>query len=300
MSTRVIQIASFSLLIATVLFLVGCGPSTPDSKPVVTSPNGQSAMTSTPPKGSPAEEDHGHKAGAHGGIIVSLGRDSYHVEAIVTSAGEVRLYTLGNDESRLLEIPAQKISGFVKATEGADSVPVEFIPKPQEGDKEGKTSLLVAQLPETLVGKNIDVTVPNLTIEGERFRLGFSTKSESHGDDAMPVKIADEAEKALYLTPGGIYTQADVEANGNITASQKFASFQPKHDLKPKSGDKICPVTLTKANPKCAWIIGGKNYEFCCPPCVDEFVALAKTKPEEVKAPEHYVKGETTSDSEAK
>ena len=46
--------------------------------------------------------------------------------------------------------------------------------------------------------------------------------------------------------------------------------------------------TATKANPKFPWIIDGKTYEFCCPPCVQEFVALAKEKPGEIKDPESY------------
>jgi YHS domain-containing protein len=36
--------------------------------------------------------------------------------------------------------------------------------------------------------------------------------------------------------------------------------------------------------------VGGKTYEFCCPPCVEEFVKLAKEQPEEVKEPADYVK----------
>jgi hypothetical protein len=62
--------------------------------------------------------------------------------------------------------------------------------------------------------------------------------------------------------------------------------------MKPKPGDKICPVTMTKANPACTWIIAGKEYEFCCPPCVDEFVSWAKD-PElakDILPPEEYVK----------
>ena len=34
----------------------------------------------------------------------------------------------------------------------------------------------------------------------------------------------------------------------------------------------------------------GKTYEFCCPPCVDEFVRMAKETPDQIKAPEMYVK----------
>jgi hypothetical protein len=286
--------------IAIAIALSGCSPTKPDSAANAPTTSGaaadaQNAATAT------KDEEHGHKKGAHGGIIVSLGRDSYHVEAIVTSAGELRLYTLGNDETRVMEIAAQNLAGFAKLVSESESIAIEIAPKPQPGDSEGKASLFVAQLPETLVGKSIDVTVPSITIEGERFRLGFTTESQSHGDDAaMPAKVADDDEKKLYLTPGGIYTQSDIEANGNVTASQKFAGFKAEHDLKPKIGDKICPVTLTKANPKCSWIVGGKTYEFCCPPCVDEFVALAKSKPEEVKAPEDYVKQNPATGNEPK
>lgn len=106
----------------------------------------------------------------------------------------------------------------------------------------------------------------------------------------MPDPVGDDEERNLYLTPAGLYTEADIQANGNVTASQKFKGFKAKHELKPKSGDKICPVTMTKANPKCAWVVGGKTYEFCCPPCVDEFVKLAKENPNDVKEPGNYVK----------
>lgn len=289
---------------AALLLLVGCSTSSPtassvpaerrDQTPALANSSG-AATASTE-----SDEEHGHKAGAHGGIIVSLGRDSYHVEAIVTKTGELRLYTLGNDESRVVDVETQELIAYVKPSDGSDSTSIEIKPQPQPGDAKGKASLFVAQLPEPLVGQSIDVTVPNISIGGERFRLGFTTKAEEHGGETMPGKVADEAERKLYLTPGGLYTQADIDANGNVTASQKFLGFQASHDLKPKMGDKICPVTLTKANPKCSWIVGGKTYEFCCPPCVDEFVGLAKTKPEEVKQPDQYVKRDAAPGSELK
>lgn len=295
-----------SVLGAVSLIVAGCSTSSGD----VASGNPTAATPQTVGKGDPTissvaqataqDEEHGHKPGAHGGIIVSLGRDSYHVEAIVTSGGELRLYTLGNDESRVIDVAVQDLVAYVKPTGGLDSTSMEIKPQPQPGDSDGKASLFVAQLPAELVGQSIDVTVPNINIGGERFRLGFTTKSDQHGLEGMPAKVADEAERQLYLTPGGLYTQADIEANGNVTVSQKFATFQASHDLNPKVGDKICPVTLTKANPKCSWIVGGKSYEFCCPPCVDEFVKLAKSKPEEVKEPEQYVKRDTSAQSELK
>lgn len=236
------------------------------------------------------DEEHGHKAGAHGGIIVSLGRDSYHVEAVFEKGGLLRLHMLGNDETKVQEIDAQDLTGYVKAADSNESVAVTFKPQPQPGDAAGKTSMFVGQLPADLTGKNLDVTVPSVRIAGERFRLGFSSAPQGHDDDMMPDKVGDDEERKLYLTPAGLYTDADIKANGNMTASQKFKGFKAKHDMKPKPGDKICPVTFTKANPQCSWVVGGKAFEFCCPPCVDEFVKLAKENPNEVKEPGAYIK----------
>jgi hypothetical protein len=241
------------------------------------------------------EEEHAHEAGAHGGIIVSLGRDSYHVEAVFEKGGLLHLYMLGSDETRIQEVDAQELTGYVKASDGNESVSFTIKAQPQPGDAAGKTSLFVAQLPDDLAGRNLDVTVPSIRIAGERFRLGFTSAPQTHdehAEDIMPDKVADEAERELYLTPGGIYTQADIDANGNVTASEKFKSFMAKHDMHPKPGDKICPVTNTKANPACSWIVGGKKYEFCCPPCVDEFVSWAKNEEtiKDIKDPEYYVK----------
>jgi YHS domain-containing protein len=106
----------------------------------------------------------------------------------------------------------------------------------------------------------------------------------------MTGPVGSSKERELYLTPGGIYTAADIKANGNQLPTQKFRGVRVNHDLKPKPGDRICPITLTKANPGYTWVVGGKAYLFCCPPCVEEFVTTAKTDPAGIKAPEEYVK----------
>jgi hypothetical protein len=279
-------------LVATAagLVTIGCSQSVPNSTAqIATLPVGQTVVPTA--TGVP-DAEHGHVPGAHGGIIVSLGRDSYHVEAIVTSTGELQLYTLGNDETRVMDIAAQPLVAYGKPTGGTDSVTIDIAPSPQPGDADGHASMFVAKLPNSLVGRSIDVTVPNMTIKGERFRLGFTTRTEDHGGDAMPAKVSNEAERELYLTPGGVYTQEDIVANGNVTASQKFAGFQSSHDMNPKVGERICPVTLTKANPKCKWIVAGATYEFCCPPCVDEFVKTAKAtaKADDLQPPSYWVK----------
>ena len=67
------------------------------------------------PGGGNKEEDHGHKPGAHGGIIVSLGKDSYHAEAVFEKGRKVRLYMLGKEETRVQEVDVQDLTAFVTA-----------------------------------------------------------------------------------------------------------------------------------------------------------------------------------------
>lgn len=298
MSIR-LSLAAVAIPVLGLAILAGCSQN-PTTK-TATEPNAPSPAASTasvdantvaPTVAATGEEEHGHVAGAHGGIITSLGRDSYHVEAVFEKGGILRLYVLGADESRIQEVERQTLKAFAKAADATESVSFEITSDPQDGDAEGKTSVFVATLPEELAGSELDITVPSIRIAGERFRLGFTSTPEVHGDDSMPEKVSDDAERELYLTAGGIYTEADVKANGNQTASQKFKGFRAKHDMRPKAGDKICPVTMTKANPACTWIVAGKEYEFCCPPCVDEFVSWAKD-PElakDILPPVEYVK----------
>ena len=234
-------------------------------------------------------EEHAHEPGAHGGLIVPIGRDSYHAEAVFEKGGALRLFMLGQDEGRVQEVELQTLTAYVKPAGGNDAVTITLEAQPQTGDAESKTSLFVGQVPEDLAGRAVEVTIPSLRIGGERFRLGFESAQEPHDDEHMPEKTTDAAEAALYLTPGGKYTAADIAANGNVTASVKFRGVKARHDLNPKPGDKICPITLTKANPDFTWVVDGKPYEFCCPPCVDEFVRAAK-EGGEIKDPEDYVK----------
>ena len=250
-------------------------------------PNAQT--TDTNKANNPAEGDHAHKPGSHGGIIFPIGSDSYHAEAVVEKSGDLRLLTLGKDESRIQEVDSQLLKAYVKVVGQTDAISIELTATPQDGDASGKTSQFVGQLPEELRGKPLEVTIPNIRVNGERFRIGFTTVTATHQEE-MPAGLPAAEEQALYLTPAGKYTEADIKANGSVTASQKFKGVLSSHDMKPKPGDRICPVTLTKANPKFTWIIDGKSYEFCCPPCVDEFVKTAKQQPDEVKPPDTYIK----------
>jgi YHS domain-containing protein len=243
----------------------------------------------TPAAAQPAgEKDHAHKPGNHGGIVVEIGRDNYHAEVVFDKAGVVRLFTLGQDETRVLEVERQELKAYAKAEGSAEAEEFVLRPEPQSGDSPSKTSVFTGQLPAALAGKNVEVTVPNIRIGGERFRFSFASAAAHEGD--LPATTASDDEKKMYLTPAGKYTADDIKANGNMTAPEKYKSFKASHDLKPKPGDAICPVTLTKANPECTWVIGGETYQFCCPPCIDEFVAMAREQPELIRPPQSYKK----------
>ncbi|HUP77282.1 MAG TPA: hypothetical protein VM260_01885 [Pirellula sp.] len=297
MNTKTLGFASLIGLAAT----FACAP--PSPPPIAgTAPNLAQEKSSEVSKAtqsgamadSNAVTEHGHKSGEHGGIMVSLGRDSYHIEAVFEADGAVRLYTLGNDESRVIDVESQTLKGFVKVEGETNANSIVFEALPQDGDAPNRTSRFIGKLPQELVGKNLEVTVPNVNISGERFRLGFRSVTAAHDtSDAatgMPDKLAGSEEHDLYLVPGGRYTAADIAANGNTTASKKFRGIKSSHDMFPKDGDRICPITETKANPKFTWVVDGKAYLFCCPPCVDEFVKTAKASSDPLAEPDSYVK----------
>ena len=283
------------LVVTGIVLVSGCADrsassATSASRATTATPTTVPASATAPtPKVAVNSEEHGHKAGAHGGIMMSLGRDSYHAEAVFEKGGVLRLYTLGKEESRVIDVEKQTLKGFVKAEGDAEAQQFTLEATPQDGDADGRTSQFLGMLPKGLWGLKLEVTVPNIVISGERFRLGFKSTSEEH-DEGMPNKVADDDERQLYLNPGGKYTEEDIKANGSVTATAKFKGLKSSHDMFPKPGDKICPVTKTKANPIFTWIVDGKTYEFCCPPCVDEFVKTAKATPEEIKQPADYVK----------
>lgn len=238
--------------------------------------------------GQPRLTEHDHEKGAHEGIIVSVGHDHHHVEAVFTSDGELKFFTLGQDQTKVVTVPLQELTAYVRVASVMESIPVSLQPSRQPGDPADQTSAFVGRLPEQLIGQQLIVTVPSLRIADQRYRFSFMTAATSH-EAVMPSKIGSQEERDLYLNAGGCYTRQDVLANGSVTASEKYRAFKSAHDFNPRAGDRICPVTRTKANPACTWIVRGREYQFCCPPCIDEFVKRAKATPDEILAPEKYV-----------
>jgi YHS domain-containing protein len=238
-----------------------------------------------------AEGDHGHKPGQHGGTIVEIGRDNYHAEAVFAGGGLVRLYVLAKDEAQIQEVDQQKLAAYAKAEGDTQGVEFALEPKPRPDDAKGKTSVFEGTLPESLRDKKVEVTVTAIRIQGGRFRFAFRNFSNAQHGGNMPNAASNDKMKKLFATAKGKYTEADVKANGaGVTPADKYGDDMTNHDAKPKPGDRICPISKTKANPKITWIVGGKTYQFCCTPCINEFVKTAQEKPEKIKEPDEYVK----------
>ena len=125
--------------------------------------------------------EHGHKPGAHGGTLVSLGKDSYHAEIVFEKEGVVRLYMLGKDESKTQEIEVQELVGHVTPAGATDAVQVKFVAEPPKGAAAGKTSVFVGKLPHELHGKKVKVVINNIQVGTERFRIEFSNEKSEKG-----------------------------------------------------------------------------------------------------------------------
>ena len=275
------RLIPFGLLMLAGLTLIAVGCNQQANAPKAPAP-----VASVP--GSATGDAHEHLKSAHGGKMFVFGAHQYHGEALIDKDGNLRFFTFDKDEEKVIEVAAQSVVAYARAEGMREPVSIPLRPEPQSGDAEGKTSQFVAALPKELLGKKLDVSIPNFRVGTDRFRVAFQVGDSGHVE--MPGKVADAEERKLYLTPGGIYTSADIAANGSKTASQRFDGLKAEHDAEPKSGDTLCPISKTKANEKFPWIIGGKKYEFCCPPCVDEFLIRAKEKPETIQPPEAYRK----------
>ena len=149
-------------------------------------------------------------------------------------------------------------------------------PKPQTGEKD---NLSLNKMSETKGSAELD---SHQHVEGQHGGTIVSLGADSYHAEAIL--------ETKYLTPGGKYTAEDIAANGKTIPSVKFKGIRSNHDDKPAKGDRICPISKTKANDQFLWVIDGKSYAFCCPPCIDEYVRAAKEQPDSLLAPETFIK----------
>ena len=170
-------------------------------------------------KGEKKGDGHEHKAAAHGGKIVSIGTDNYHAEVVFEKDGQLKLYTLGKDESKSIGVDTQTLKAHVKHDEKSHDV--ELKAEPQKDDAKGKTSLFVGKLPAELIGKKVTVTIPGLMVEGAAFRVEFSSdgKQEDHKDHKDKKEHKDHDKKEQ--TTGNAVEDEIKESRSKLAADDR-------------------------------------------------------------------------------
>lgn len=213
-----------------------------------------------------------------------------HVEALAEKGGALHFFVLGEDAAELRPIGVRELQAYVRRAGNEGAVPLRLTAEPREGEPIGSASTFSGRLPPGFAGTPVSLTlsVPiNNHLYRARFELGgLREEADSH---AMPTPAAPAEQQRLYRTAAGLYTSGDIQANGAAPPAERFAGLLPRHDPHPQTGERICPVTHTKADPRFAWTVSGRSYLFCCPPCIDEFVQQARTHPGSVRPPEDYV-----------
>jgi hypothetical protein len=237
-------------------------------------PNDNSGKPKEKEKKENAKDEH-PEAGPHGGPLAEWGKDEYHGELVIDhDAKMVIVYILDGTAKNAPKIDHEKITDVKVSVVGAKpEISVMLKHDPKKSDDKGIA----------FVGTD-DVFAKK---EEAKFKLDWKVKGKDGGDE---VTYSPKKKKtaALSLTPGGIYTEADIKANGGVTPKEKYAGLTHAEG-KPKDGDKICPYSQEKANPECVWVIQGQTYEFCCPPCIDQFLKRAHNEPSKVKDAKEYV-----------
>lgn len=238
------------------------------------------------PAAKAAAKAHDHPSvGPHGGPLAEWGDEEYHVEVTVDHAAKTAtVYVLDGNAKAAAPIDAATLT---LALAFAPPVTVTLAAQPQPGDPAGRSSRFAGTHPALAVERPVSGSV-SAKVGGKPFSGDFEAGEHASHTPAKAAPTGREAD--LFLKPGGIYTAADVTKNGGVVPSVKFAGLSWSHDDELKPGDKICPVTVNKADDKCAWSVNGQQYHFCCPPCLEKFVRWAKETPEKVKPPSEYVK----------
>jgi hypothetical protein len=260
--------------VAASLALIGC-----NNQPAEPGP-------ATAAKGKPAGHDHADE-GPHGGPLAEWGREEYHLEFTVDHGKqEATVYVYDGNVKGPKPIPAQPLTLTLKQP----VVTIALEARPQAGDPAGSASRFAGTHAALAEEHQLAGSISGMA-NGKPYAGDFAESAHAgHAEEQTQADAPTAREVALFLTPGGIYTSADIETNGKVVPSVKFKGLSWSHDDDLKPGDKVCPVTANKADPQCAWVVNGKAYEFCCPPCLEKFVGWAKNTPEKVKPPEQYVK----------
>jgi YHS domain-containing protein len=235
---------------------------------------------------------HDHEVGPHGGIIVAINEDEshYHAEFVVDTDGRIRLFLSGEKPEQIVEVKPHTL--IARAKTAGDPKVTSILLRPAEimTATPQNTSQFWGRMSPELLGMHLRLEIKDLEIEGRKF--AFVIEVPGAADPTRRSRVATDMERELVLKPGAGYTQADVEAAGGIIPSAKYKDVSPGHSMRAMRGDRLCPVSRIKADSRISWNVMGRTYQFCCSPCIVDFVSLAKKRPEEIVAPENLVSKE--------
>ena len=245
------------------------------------------------------EKDHDHDLrsrqtwSGNGGPVVEWGSDEFHAEFTVDHPTKtVIVYILDGEMKKARIVVVSRISAGSKTHVVASEKPkieIDLTHDPKKSGKDGIAFTWRARFFCQAGRSSRAQSSPCSTKTRKRRRkrtpgkeFDYEPKKEG-GDKKKTVSTED-----LYRTPGGIYTAADIKANGDVPPKVKFKGIAHREEAL-KVGDKMYPISKEKASSEVTWVIAGERYEFCCPPCVERFLKLAHNEPEKVKKPAEYV-----------
>jgi hypothetical protein len=235
------------------------------------------------------DRNHAHPPAPHGGQVVVLGRGDahYHAELVVEPTGAARLYPLGKDLSDPVAVEPQLLVAKARPAGGEEH---EFVFRPDPGalDADGRATAFLGRLPGEAVAARVTVRVAGFRVRGESFDFEVGWDAGRSEEEVRAAYEADQ--RRIYLTAGGKYTEADIAASERTTAAAKYRGHRAAHGEAARRGERVCPITGFRSVAALVWRVAGEDYLFCCQPCMDEFVTLAKDRPGEVRRPGDYVK----------
>jgi hypothetical protein len=270
---RMIQLTSCLGCVALLsfVFLSGCTPAKQAGKDAPA--KAKDAADEKKPHADHAE------VGPHGGPLIEWD-DAYHAEFTVDHTHKTAVVFILDDKAKLApKIDAAKITNVIlTVTSVKPFVTVNLTHDAKRSDEKGIAFTSTHDFFAKATGFQGSV---DGTVDGKKFGDTFTYKPTDKTKAALL--------REMYLKPGGIYTLADIKANGNTVPDEKFKGKIWEHADDLKIGDKVCPVTNNKAEKECAWTVQGQTYEFCCPPCLDKFIGWAHHQPERIKDTKDYV-----------
>jgi len=130
----------------------------------------------------PMMDEHGHpEHGPHGGELVELGKEAFHIE-IMHGTGAVALYVLDGSATKPVAIQADKLTVSLKHDGKVKSF--ELPADPQSDDEEGKSSRFTstdAQMDESMESGDEGVVI--LQIDGKSYTGRISHDHDHEGHD---------------------------------------------------------------------------------------------------------------------